>query len=105
MDDSDIPFHTKSYVCIEVFEKTKPVLLVSRLDGDWCFLCGDGHPESADAYRVAGIGHILEADPTLKDILDLKPEEEAERTAFGRAWIRTDVATALDRESDQSASV
>ena len=52
-----IDFHQKAYVCIEVFRGERPVLLVSREDGDWCFLCGADHPDDASFYRVAGIGH------------------------------------------------
>ena len=85
-------FHQKAYVCIHVFEQTKPVLLVSRGDGDWCFLCGDEHPNDAKFYRVVGIGHVLERYPDLKEVLDLKPDEEAERSAPGESWIRTSLS-------------
>ena len=81
--------HLKSYVCIHVFEHSKPVLLVSREDGDWCFLCGDLHPQDASAYRVVGIGHVLAHDPDLNALLDLPADWEAERTAKGAPWIRT----------------
>ena len=83
--------HQKSYVCIHVFDNSRPVLLVSREDGDWCFLCGDTHPQSADHYRVVGLGHVVERDPSLRTILDLLPNEEAERSAVGGAWIRTNL--------------
>lgn len=83
-----VDFHQKTYVCIHVFENKKPVLLVSRPDADWCFLCGDEHPDDASYYRVVGLGHVLERDASLKEVLDLAPDEEAERTAFGSSWIR-----------------
>ena len=93
MDSSkEIDFHKKAYVCIHVFENVKPVLLVSREDGDWCFLCGEDHPNDASFYRVVGIGHVIEQDPELESLLDLKPNEEAERTAPGEVWIRTDLS-------------
>ena len=81
-------FHLKSYVCIHVFEQTRPVLLVSRPDGDWCFLCGDVHPDDASAYRVVGLEHVVERDPSLEDVLDLAPGHEAERRVPGEAWVR-----------------
>ena len=87
-----IGFHQKAYVCIHVFENAKPVLLVSRADADWCFLCGDEHPEDAAYYKVVGIGHVLEQDSSLEALLDLAPEEEAERIAPGSPWIRTDLS-------------
>jgi hypothetical protein len=89
--EKKIDFHKKAYVCIHVFKNEKPVLLVSRADADWCFLCGDEHPEDAAYYRVIGIGHVLEKDSTLEELLDLAPEEEAERIAPGSPWIRTDL--------------
>ncbi|KQW50961.1 hypothetical protein ASC77_25220 [Nocardioides sp. Root1257] len=84
-----IPANLKSYVCIEVFDREKPVLLVSREDGDWCFLCGAGHPDDAAFYRVVGIGHPVGDDPTLAEVLDLDVDVEAERTAVGSRWSRT----------------
>jgi hypothetical protein len=81
----------KSYVCIEIFNDEKPVLLVSRENGEWCFLCGGDHPDDPDFYKVVGIGHILQRDPELNSLLDLKPDEEAERAAPGMPWIRTKI--------------
>ena len=46
-----IPPNLKSYVCIEVFEGQRPVLYVTRSDGDWCFLCGEEHPDDAAVSR------------------------------------------------------
>lgn len=92
MQTTTIPsFHQKSYVCIHVFDRSRPVLLVSREDGDWCFLCGDVHPDSGEYYRVVGLGHVVEQDPLLRSVLDLLPNEEAERIAVGERWIRTNL--------------
>jgi hypothetical protein len=80
--------HHKAYVCTHVFEDTRPVLLVDRADGDWCFLCGDLHQDEPSSIRVVGAGHILERDPTLQPILDLPANWEAEREHVGAPWIR-----------------
>jgi hypothetical protein len=72
-----------------VFRGERPVLLVSRGDGDWCFLCGDGHPDDPAFYRVAGIGHPVGDDPTLAEVLDLDADEEAERVFVGGPWVRS----------------
>lgn len=85
----NIDNHQKAYVCIHVFENSRPVLLVSRPEGDWCFLCGSRHDNDASAYRVVGIGHILDGDPALSGLVDLAPNWEAEREAVGKDWIRT----------------
>jgi hypothetical protein len=84
-----ISANQKSYVCIEVFQGERVVLLVSRPDGDWCFLCGADHPEDAASFRVVGIGHAISEDSSLSDVLDLDVDEEAERSAVGGAWTRT----------------
>lgn len=85
----EIDSHQKAYVCIHVFERTKPILLVSRADGDWCFLCGTDHFDDASEFRIVGINHLFDADPTLREIEDLPAEYDAEREAPGKAWIRT----------------
>lgn len=84
-----IDLRQKSYLCVHVFEGSRPVLLVSRPDGDWCFLCGEGHPENASSYRVVGIGYVFENDPSLSSLRDLAPDWEAERETVGKPWIRT----------------
>jgi len=81
--------HTKSYVCTHVFSGERPVLYVTRPDGDWCFLCGGQHAEDASAYRVVGIGHVVTGDDSLRDVLDLASNDEAERDAVGGLWRRS----------------
>jgi hypothetical protein len=81
--------HAKAYVCRHVFDGVNPVLLVSRADGDWCFLCGGYHNEDASEYRVVGIGHVIGSDGTLLELHDLPSEWEAERQVKGANWVRT----------------
>ena len=81
-------YHYKAYVCVHVFDSSRPVLLVSRSEGDWSFLCGAEHEDKAENYRVIGRGHILDRDHTLSELADLAPNWEAERTAVGAAWVR-----------------
>ena len=82
----------KSYVCIHVFDNVKPVLLVAREGGSWCFVCGGEHDDNASEYRVVGMGHLLDLDPSLNALLDLAPEWEAERADVHSPWIRTKCA-------------
>ncbi len=86
---SDLPYETKTYVCTHVFEQIRPVLYVTRPEGDWCLLCGAEHPDDASAYKVVGLGHIVGADPSLADVLNLRANEEAERDAVGALWRRS----------------
>lgn len=87
--ERDLPYETKCFVCIHVFDRSRPVLYVTRPDGDWCALCGAEHPEDANAYRVVGIGHVIDDDPGLSEILDLAPNQEAERSTVGDPWVRS----------------
>jgi hypothetical protein len=80
--------HTKAYVCNLVFDRSRPVLLVSRADGEWCFLCGDSHEDDPSAYKVVGIGHVIEADQTVVELRNLPADWEAERESFVSAWVR-----------------
>ena len=84
-------YHHKAYVCIHIFDLSRPVLLVSRLDGDWSFLCGAEHADNPDNYRLVGKGHILDRDPTLRELDDLAPNWEAERGSITDAWVRRPV--------------
>ena len=81
-------FHQKAYICVHVFEKTRAVLLVTRPDGDWCFLCGEEHENEASAYMIVGVGHLMEHDATLSEVLDLREDWDAERTRPGGPWTR-----------------
>jgi SAM-dependent methyltransferase len=81
-------YHDKAYVCLHIFDASRPVLLVSRADGDWCFLCGDVHEDITDNYRVVGKDHILDRDPTLRELDDLPADWEAERMSVTHPWQR-----------------
>jgi hypothetical protein len=83
--------HEKCYVCTHVFDGD-PVLYVTRPDGDWCFLCGADHPDDASSYRVVGVGHVLTGDESITEVLDLEPDQEAQRSRMGTAWTRSSFA-------------
>ena len=83
---------TLTFVCSHVFHRSKPVLFVSRADGDWQLLCGGRHDED-EAPRVVGLNHLLDEDPSLNTVLDLPPDWEADRSAQGSAWERRPVAS------------
>jgi hypothetical protein len=84
------PGNLKAYICTHVFEGTHPVLLiVHEKDGDWSFVCGEPHQDTAESYRVVGVGHLIARDPSLNQCADLPEGWEAERSAMGQPWIRT----------------
>ena len=80
------------YVCSHVFEQTRPILLVAREGNDWMFLCGQADHDSSD-YRVVGVAHLTERDPSLQALSDLPDAFEAERVAVGSPWVRGHVGT------------
>ncbi|MBI2392837.1 MAG: hypothetical protein HYV09_24845 [Deltaproteobacteria bacterium] len=72
-----------------MFDRTKGILLaVHDEEGDWQFLCGGEHPEG-DHPRVVGLNHVTEADPSIREVMDMPPGWLAERTAVGAEWTRT----------------
>jgi hypothetical protein len=77
-----------AYVCEHVFEHVRPILLVARDGGDWQFLCGGSHDPN-EVPRVVGMNHLTEEDPSLRQILDLSVNWEAERLSLNDPWIRT----------------
>jgi hypothetical protein len=76
-----------AFVCSHIFRNESPILLVSKQDGDWQFLCGAGHAEDAIPH-VVGLNHLLGRDSTLTELLDLPDDWEAERTSKGSPWHR-----------------
>jgi hypothetical protein len=87
MSSDSIQRETAAFICIHVFAATHPVLLVAREQGDWMFLCGGIH-RGDDDYRVAGRNHLLDADATLCDVMNLENGWEAERKFVGGPWAR-----------------
>lgn len=77
-----------AYVCSHVFNDTHPVLLVSKADGDWQCLCGGGH-DPEEVPHIVGLNHLLERDPSLRELADLSDEWQAERASVNDPWIRT----------------
>jgi hypothetical protein len=76
-----------AFICSHVFDQSRPVLLVSRGDGDWQFLCGGEH-DAGDRPHVVGLNHLLDRDPSLRELLDLASDWEAERVDEAGPWER-----------------
>lgn len=79
-----------AYICSHIYLDTHPVLLVSRAGGDWQFLCGGGH-ENDEVPKVVGLNHMLDRDPSLRDLMDVPEDWDAERASVGEPWLRTPV--------------
>ena len=91
-----LPFETKAYVCTHVADGVGEVRYVSRPDGDWCVMCEREHPQEGAAWVVAHLGHVVDDDPTVREVLDLEENEGAERTTVGGPWVRKAFDTRAD---------
>jgi len=74
------------YCCPHIFNKQRPILLVIRDpdEGDWQFLCGE-NDDTGDCHLV-GIGHLIERDPEVAQMANLKKGSGAERATVSNAW-------------------
>ncbi len=73
----------------EVFAQTEPILYVSHDadDGLWQLIgASDADPATG---KLAHLHHAVGHDPTLLDVLDLAPGENASRTTPDAPWTRT----------------
>ncbi len=50
-------------------------------------LCGGEHDVN-EVPKVVGIGHLLERDPSLLELMDLPDDWEAERESSNHPWKR-----------------
>jgi hypothetical protein len=74
-------------VCPHVFKNTKSIKLVVRQEGDWQFLCGGPHNEG-EGPHIVGVGHLLNRDESLAQLMDLPEGWEAERRSIRSKWSR-----------------
>ena len=90
----------ETFVCSHIRDDATAVLVVSRLydeldpeDGpDWMFSCGAGDHGPHEVVTEP-LGQVVAGDPSLADILDLQPQETAEREAVGAPWTRASAGT------------
>lgn len=78
------------YVCEHVFTKERPILYLCKEDEEWQFLCGGLHREG-EVPRVVGLNHILEDEPTIRALMNLPNNWEAERIDVESKWITSPI--------------
>lgn len=78
--------HTPCFLCSHIFEDIRPILYVSKADGDWQFLCGQDDHEG-EIPRVVGINHIFERDKSVLELEDLPDNYEANRSDIYSKWV------------------
>nr|WP_308205483.1 hypothetical protein [Mycolicibacterium setense] len=80
---------TPSFQTPGVFGKHEPILRVCHhANGTW-HLAGSAH---SDDGRFGHLHHAIDEDPTLIEILNLEPGQQATRGARGQAWRRVDLS-------------
>ena len=79
---------TRAIQTREVFERQEPVLLVINDADDelWQLV---GSTDAGPGGRIGHLYHAVDEDPTLVDVLDLQPGEQAVRERVGGAWTRS----------------
>ena len=73
-------------VCNHIFRDERPILYVSRPEGEWQFMCGEGDHTASDGHLV-GVGHLTDRDPSLNELIDLQPDYEADRKSIDDPWV------------------
>ena len=77
--------HEAVYLCPHVFKNERPVLLVVNDNYEWQFLCGFDHSDE-EGPIVVGLSHIINMDPSLKEVMIMPENHEAERDRIGGKW-------------------
>jgi len=80
---------TRAIQTIECFELREPVTLVVNDDDDELWqLIGPSGATDIEQAKIGHLWHAVDEDPSLMDVLDLEPGEEAERAGKGLPWAR-----------------
>ena len=87
-----IPYHTQSFICGHVLRNESPILWVDRSYGDWVLGCGEEFTEDWENNTyIVGIGHLLERDPSLRDLVFMRTNQYAERDSKESEWEICDI--------------
>ncbi len=78
-------YHIAVFICSHVFEKTSPILYVCKDDDEFQFLCAGLH-YGDERPRIVGLGHMVDSDKSILDILHIANGEEAERGSVAEEW-------------------
>ena len=75
------------YLCPHVFSENKPILEVVRdPDGCWQFFCGQDHDFENEECHTVGIGHLIEIDLSIQELVKMKKGTFAERKNINSKW-------------------
>ena len=73
------------FTCCHIIEENKPILYVKHdNEGDWQFLCGDNH--TTEDARVIALQEIIDIDPSVSNVSNLKRGQIAVRESKENEW-------------------
>lgn len=78
-------------ICSHVYDASRPILLVTHDDEGWNFACGHHDHRGAEDFHVAGVGHLIERDPSINQCADLPVGHLAERASVDSRWTRNPI--------------
>jgi hypothetical protein len=84
-EPQDIAVFTTTFV----LDDKKRITYVSREleDGTWLFFSDDEFDDFEAVVKILGFNEIMEMDPTLKELKDMKPGYFATRKGKSEAWV------------------
>jgi hypothetical protein len=78
-----------------------PALAVAHTDdGLWLVADGVHHPDNADASQFVHLAHLVERDPTLRELADLPRGVQALRASVSGPWVRQPFELADEQSED-----
>ncbi len=85
----DQPPNCATFVTRSLIEEKSPILFVSHDEDDhgWQFHDTLDATKQEDACIVC-LSHVLELDPSMKELADLEPGWVAWRTSISQPWVR-----------------
>ena len=73
------------FTCLHIIEENKPILYVKHdNEGDWQFLCGENH--TTEDARVIALQEIINIDPSVSKVSNLKCGQTAVRESKESEW-------------------
>ena len=72
-------------VCGHVFRNEREVrVVIHHSDGVWQLVCGfHDHPEDCSDFEPVGLEHLIQRQPNLLDVLEMRLGWMAEQTSHG----------------------
>lgn len=74
----------KQICCSHILHKERDILLVTRAENYFQFLCGEAHDDEPELITLS---EILAYDPSIKHVLELKKNHLIERESIDGLWI------------------